>query len=324
MSRAQALASGLSVRQVVWRVSSGRWVRLYPGVFLTQPGRDDRRSANSAAVLACGSGAVLSHWSVAHGLGLTRAVPKLVHVSVPLTRRVVEPPGVVVHRTVGAVDASQAWQWPPRTSVEQTVIDVAGLGAADDAVAIAALACQRGVTWHEALGAELDRRGRHPWREVLSEALDDIGGGSHSALEVRFVRDVVRAQAFRHREPSARRVPGRTTRPSTTRRCSSSSTGSPITATRGRGRRTVGGTGAAPESDGSPCGWSGSMLRCTPVSRHSMWVPCWRNAAGPARSEPAAVVTAWREACLPRGRRRVRSGGPRGRGPARRSRRPAG
>lgn len=101
VSRAQALASGLSVRQVVWRVSSGRWVRLYPGVFLTQPGRDDRRSANSAAVLACGSGAVLSHWSVAHGLGLTRAVPKLVHVSVPLTRRVVEPPGVVVHRRCG-------------------------------------------------------------------------------------------------------------------------------------------------------------------------------------------------------------------------------
>ena len=30
MSRAQALASGLSVRQVEWRVSSGRWVRL-PG-----------------------------------------------------------------------------------------------------------------------------------------------------------------------------------------------------------------------------------------------------------------------------------------------------
>ena len=196
VSRAQALASGLSARQVEWRVSSGRWVRLYPGVFLTQPGRDDRRSANSAAVLACGSGAVLSHWSVAHGLGLTRAVPKLVHVSVPLTRRVVEPPGVVVHRTVGALDASQAWQWPPRTSVEQTVIDVAALGTADDAVAIAALACQRGLTWNEALAAELGRRARHRWREVLSEALDDIGGGSHSALEVRFVRDVVRAHGL--------------------------------------------------------------------------------------------------------------------------------
>jgi len=103
---------------------------------------------------------LLSHWSVAHDLGLTRAVPKLVHVSVPLTRRVVEPPGVVVHRTV------------------------------------AALACQRGLTWYEALAAELGRRARHRWREVLSEALDDIGGGSHSALEVRFVRDVVRAHGL--------------------------------------------------------------------------------------------------------------------------------
>ena len=52
------------------------------------------------------------------------------------------------------------------------------------------------MTWYEALAAELDRRARHPWREVLSEALDDIGGGSHSALEVRFVRDVVRAHGL--------------------------------------------------------------------------------------------------------------------------------
>ena len=196
VSRAQALACGVSPRQVEWRVESERWVRLYPGVFLTQSGRRDWKSANSAAVLACGSGAVLSHWSVAHGLGLTRGAPKQVHVSVPLSRRIIEPPGVKVYRTVGAVDASQAWQWPPRTSVEQTVIDVAALGTADDAVAIAALACQRGLTWDEALRDELGRRARHPWRAVLSTALDDIADGSHSALEVRFVRDVVRAHGL--------------------------------------------------------------------------------------------------------------------------------
>jgi hypothetical protein len=139
---------------------------------------------------------VLSHWSVAHHLGLARSAPKQIHVSVPSARRVVEPVGVTVYRTVGAVDASEPWQWPPRTSVDQTVLDIAALGTADDAVAIAALACQRGLTWHEGLRTELERRVGHRWGGVLREALDDIGAGSHSVLEVRFVRDVVRAHGL--------------------------------------------------------------------------------------------------------------------------------
>ena len=157
VTRRQALSAGLSVRQVEWRISSGRWERAHAGVYQTQPGRRDQASAESAATLACGAGAVLWQWSVAHHLGLTRAAPKQIRVSVPSTRRVVEPLGVTVHRTVGAVDASEPWQWPPRTSDDQTVIDIAALGTADDAVAIAALACQRGVTWHEAHRAELER-----------------------------------------------------------------------------------------------------------------------------------------------------------------------
>ncbi|HEU5000573.1 MAG TPA: type IV toxin-antitoxin system AbiEi family antitoxin domain-containing protein [Lapillicoccus sp.] len=192
VTRRQALAAGLSERQIEWRVRSGRWARVSPGVYLTQPGRRDRSSRFSAAVLACGSGAVLSHWSAAEALGLTRAAPREIHVSVPLARRVVAPPGVIVHRTHGAVDASELWQWPPRTSAERTVIDVAAMGTADDAVAVAALACQRGVTWFEALSRELGSRTRHRWRGVLLDALQDIGAGAESTLEVRFVRDVVR------------------------------------------------------------------------------------------------------------------------------------
>jgi predicted transcriptional regulator of viral defense system len=106
VTRRQALAAGLSVRQVEWRLTSGRWVRAHAGVYQTQPGRRDQASAESAAVLACGTGAVLSHWSVAHHVGLARSAPKQIHVSVPSARRVVNPLGVTVYRTVRAVDAS--------------------------------------------------------------------------------------------------------------------------------------------------------------------------------------------------------------------------
>ncbi len=97
-----------------------------------------------------------------------------------------------MHRAMRVVDATEVWQWPPRTSVEQTVIDVAALGTADDAIAVAALACQRGLTWYRPLRDELAGRVRHPHRTVLGEALADIGEGSQSTLEVRFVRDVAR------------------------------------------------------------------------------------------------------------------------------------
>jgi hypothetical protein len=88
---------------------------------------------------------------------------------------------------------------PPRSGsgrrerrVEQTVIDISALGTPDEAIAVAALACQRGVTWYRPLRDELDRRVRHPHRAILAKALADIGEGAESTLEVRFVRDVAR------------------------------------------------------------------------------------------------------------------------------------
>lgn len=204
VTRAQALDAGLSDRQVKWRVTSDRWVRAYPGVFLVEPGRRDLSSTHSAAVLACGQGAVLSHASAAFGFGLLRYAPAQIHVSVPPERRVTVRKGVVVHRSAYALDATEDWQWPPRTSVEQTVRDLAATGSADDAVAIAALACQRGLTWYARLQQELDQRPRHPWRELLSAALADIGDGSESTLEVRFIRDVARP----HGLPTGRRQIG--------------------------------------------------------------------------------------------------------------------
>jgi len=192
LTRDQALQNGLTPRQVDYRVTSGRWLRLHAGVFLTQPGRRDRASTHSAAVLACGKGAVLSDGSAGVELGLVRVAPPLVHVTVPWTRRVGPHDGVEVHRALRVVDATQLWPWPPRTSVEVTVFDVAALETADGAVAVAALAGQRGLTWYQPLRDELALRTRHPHRTILVEALVDIGAGSQSTLEVRFVRDVIR------------------------------------------------------------------------------------------------------------------------------------
>lgn len=75
-----------------------------------------------AALLACGPEAVLSHQSAAELLGIRRARPGQIHVSVPahVLRRV---PGVEVHRRAALRVA--AYEGIPATSPADTLIDLA-------------------------------------------------------------------------------------------------------------------------------------------------------------------------------------------------------
>jgi hypothetical protein len=157
-----------------------------------RPGPVDLATRVSAAVLACGDGAGLCGPSAAHAWGLSRVAPRPVHVLIPANRRVAPQPGLVPVRGRQATARLVTSPWPPRTSVEHTVLDVGAEGTADEAIAIAALACQRGMTWDAALLTALAARRSHRWRAVLVDALHDIGAGAHSTLEVTFQRDVVR------------------------------------------------------------------------------------------------------------------------------------
>lgn len=86
------------------------------------------------------------------------------------------------------------------------MLDLAEGGAADEAIALAAVACQRGLTWDEALLATPARRRGHRWGTLLTEALVDIGAGAQSTFEVRYVRDVERAHGLPPGRPRSPRV----------------------------------------------------------------------------------------------------------------------
>ena len=88
VTRAQCLERGLTERAVDWRVSTGRWIRLHPGVYLTQPGRNDWQVTAMAALLACGRPSALGGASAGHAWGLVRAPGPDIEVVVPLDRRV--------------------------------------------------------------------------------------------------------------------------------------------------------------------------------------------------------------------------------------------
>ena len=201
-SRGQCLAAGTTDAVLRWRVASGRWRRIHPGVFLTHSGDLDWNASAAAAVLWAstrGTGADVGLAGDAAGFvqGLTRRPPAVVEVVVPAGRRVEAAPGLRVRRTRHDLDRLlDPVLYPWRTIVPVTAVDLAADTTADGALAVLARAVQRNLTSADRLAAELAGRRGHPHGALLREALADVADGAHSAAEVRYVRDVERAHGL--------------------------------------------------------------------------------------------------------------------------------
>jgi very-short-patch-repair endonuclease len=200
LSRGQLLNAGLSGALVTSRLRRGSWRRIYPGVYSTSSGELSRTAILWAAVLYAGPRAALSHHSAAEVWRLTDEPGQSVHVAVPGDRRVTSKPGIVLHLSARATETVHPSLMPPRTRVEETVIDLWDTSRnLDTAVGWVTRAIGRRRTTADKLGAAVARRSRVRWRSTLTELLDM--DGVHSVLEYRYVRDVER----RHRLPSATR-----------------------------------------------------------------------------------------------------------------------
>ncbi len=192
----QCREAKLTERAVRWRLSSGRWARVHPGVYLTEPGRDDWEVRALAALLACGKGAALSHQSAAYAWGLQRAAGDRLRIIVPARRHVVAPEGVSLVRTRSADERTDETAWPHRTTVEHTLLDLAQESSLDDAVGRLARALQQGRTTERMVLQALATRPRQRHRALLVEVLSELGEGAESPAEVRWVRDVERAHGM--------------------------------------------------------------------------------------------------------------------------------
>jgi hypothetical protein len=146
-----------------------------------------------AAVLRSGPGAALSHQSAAELSGLIGAPSPLVHVTVPAGRRVRGVAGIRVHRSSRIDVARHPSLLPPRTRIEETVVDLTQTARTfDDAFHWLSLACGRRRTTAERLRATVTDRKKVRYREALLEALTAIADGVHSNLEYRYVQRVER------------------------------------------------------------------------------------------------------------------------------------
>lgn len=183
---------------VRWAVTKGAWQQVCPGVYATFTGQIGHPAQRWAALLHAGEGAILSHETAAELLGLTDQRAARIHVTVPNARRVVAPPGAVIHVSRRAIPR---WTFPrgipPHTMTEDTVIDlVNAAGTLDAAVGWVTAAFARRVTGEWPLRQAIAGRSRLRWRGHLDEIITLAATGTHSALEFRYDRDVERAHGL--------------------------------------------------------------------------------------------------------------------------------
>jgi hypothetical protein len=202
VSRSQALRSGLTVDMIKFRLKSDRWRQIHPGVYATFTGAPGRNAQRWAAVLSLGQGAVLSHETAAELHGLIDKAVSPIHVTVPRQRHLVAVSGVSLHRSARAVEAAMGHSNPPRTKIEETVLDLTQTAVTfDDVCGWVTRAFARDLTDESRLHAAMSARPKLRWRADLMELIAAAAEGDDSVLEYRYDRDVERA----HGLPEAKR-----------------------------------------------------------------------------------------------------------------------
>lgn len=197
ISRAQALRAGLTMDKIKFRVKSDRWRQLYPGVYATFTGFPGHNAQLWAAILSAGPGAVLSFETAAELQRLSDRPSHMIHVTVPWQRRIAAPSGVKLHRSGRAVEAVERDSNPPRTSIEETVLDLTQSAVSfDDVCGWVTRAFARDLTDEGRLRAAMRQRPKLRWRADLHELIAAVASGDHSVLEYRYDRDVERAHGL--------------------------------------------------------------------------------------------------------------------------------
>jgi very-short-patch-repair endonuclease len=197
VARAQLLQAGVPADVVDRRLKSKRLRALHRGVYRVGPVLAPR-AAEMAAVLACGGGAVVSHWSAARlrQLQLRRAISGPVEVSAPRGDHF-RRPGIRFHR-VRALQPDEVTELEriPVTTVARTLYDLAGVAERRELERLFADALSRALTTREEIVSLMTR---YPVRSGISRLrawLDDDAEPAltRSAAEERFLTLIRKAQ----------------------------------------------------------------------------------------------------------------------------------
>lgn len=122
VGRAQLVALGLSEAAIEGRVRRGRLLRVHRAVYAVGHLNLTRNGRFMAAVLACGEGAALSHFSAAVLWGMLKAGAGAIHVTAAARKR---RPGLVLHEAALGKAEVRKRAGIPVTAPARTLIDLA-------------------------------------------------------------------------------------------------------------------------------------------------------------------------------------------------------
>lgn len=213
ISRCQALDAGLPGDVIRGRLRTGSWRQLQWGVYATFTGQPPREAMLWAAVLRSGASAILSHQTAAELDGLTDRISPAIHVTVPTAEHIRGATDLTIHRSSRIAVARHPALLPPRTRIEETVIDLTQT-ARDPGEAFHWLsrACGSRLTTAGRLQVALSQRKKARYRNELASGLAAIAEGVHSTLEYRYVRGVERPHGLPVAQRQARITLGRARR----------------------------------------------------------------------------------------------------------------
>lgn len=211
ISRRQCDRTGVGAADVRSQLRSGRWQILQRGVYATFTGGASREAELWAALLRVDperQGAVFSHHTAAELYGLLREPSSLIHITVPVGMNPLRHgrlPGMVVHRSRGIDRIRQPNFLPPRTTIEETILDLVEVAETFDRAFhwIALALGDRRTTSARLLGA-LEKRKRFPNRQAVQLMLGDTAEGVRSWLEMLYVRGVERPHKLPHASRQAK------------------------------------------------------------------------------------------------------------------------
>lgn len=197
VSRAQLLAAGRSAGALRRRLRSRHWQTVHPGVYVTHTGPIGYDERIMAALLYAGPEAAWSHYTAAEQFGLIKPDDRRpVYLTIPWTRRVRARPNLVITRDAHWHDRLAAVV-PPRSRPAEAVLEIVGISESlDTAAAVVAEACQSGRVAPDQILTALAGRPQLRHRAALGPILTDVAQGTHSLLELRYLRDVERAHGL--------------------------------------------------------------------------------------------------------------------------------
>ncbi|MER6972570.1 hypothetical protein ABT304_16040 [Nocardioides sp. NPDC000445] len=194
-NRAQLAFGGYTANDIRRAIRRREMQLVHRGVYVTHTGPLTWRQRAWAAVLYA-EPAALCGPTVLEPLR-TDDADGPIHVAIDHSRRLVAPPGVVVHRVVGLARQTFAGQRPPRLKLEDNALlrareatsEIEVIGLLTDIIGC------RGVTT-DAVRTALKRHPRLPRRGFITGLLADVEAGTCSVLEHGYLTRVERAHGI--------------------------------------------------------------------------------------------------------------------------------